>query len=153
MRICAWFLYLWISHKRKLWRKKQAHLWQRKTQDRKLAFRPRSHLFGGITKRKYLCRWIRGTFFKTHWYQCYRSKTFTDNDIRLHFILMDALEDNAMSVSEIAELYFCKLRHDNRRADNPYQAKRICKRGLGVGGQKRKKYPIHKDQLLCWQIS
>lgn len=30
-------------------------------------------------------------------------KTFTDNDIRLHFILMDALEDNAMSVSEIAD--------------------------------------------------
>ena len=75
-----------------------------KTQDRKLAFRPRSHLFGGSQKESICARWIRGTFFrKPNLYQCYRSKTFTDNDIRLHFILMDALEDNAMSVSEIAD--------------------------------------------------
>ena len=44
-----------------------------------------------------------GNIFQNPLYQCYRSKTFTDNDIRLHFILMDALEDNAMSVSEIAD--------------------------------------------------
>lgn len=53
-------------------------------------------------KKKVSVRVDSGNIFQNPLYQCYRSKTFTDNDIRLHFILMDALEDNAMSVSEIA---------------------------------------------------
>lgn len=100
-------------------------------------------------KKKVSVQVDSGNIFQNPLYQCYRSKTFTDNDIRLHFILMDALEDNCHVGIGDSRLYFCKLRHDNRRADNPYQAKGICKRGLGVGGQKRKKYPIHQNRLLC----
>ena len=36
-------------------------------------------------------------------YQCYKSKSYTDNDIRLHFILMDILENSTMTVSKIAD--------------------------------------------------
>ena len=54
-------------------------------------------------KKKVSVQVDSGNIFQNPLYQCYRSKTFTDNDIRLHFILMDALEDNAMSVSEIAD--------------------------------------------------
>lgn len=36
-------------------------------------------------------------------YQCYRSKSYTDNDIRLHFILMDLLDHELMTVSEITD--------------------------------------------------
>ena len=54
-------------------------------------------------KKKVSVQLDSGNIFQNPLYQCYRSKTFTDNDIRLHFILMDALEDNAMSVSEIAD--------------------------------------------------
>ena len=54
-------------------------------------------------KKKVSVQVDSGNIFHNPLYQCYRSKTFTDNDIRLHFILMDALEDNAMSVSEIAD--------------------------------------------------
>ena len=68
----------------------------------KLAFRPRSHSLEGH-KKKVSVQVDSGNIFQNPLYQCYRSKTFTDNDIRLHFILMDALEDNAMSVSEIAD--------------------------------------------------
>ena len=49
-------------------------------------------------KKKVSVQVDSGNIFQNPLYQCYRSKTFTDNDIRLHFILMDALEDNAMSV-------------------------------------------------------
>ena len=52
-------------------------------------------------KKKVSVQVDSGNIFQNPLYQCYRSQTFTDNDIRLHFILMDALEDNAMSVSEI----------------------------------------------------
>ena len=54
-------------------------------------------------KKKVSVQVDSGNIFQNPLYQCNRSKTFTDNDIRLHFILMDALEDNAMSVSEIAD--------------------------------------------------
>ena len=54
-------------------------------------------------KKKVSVQVDSGNIFHNPLYQCYRSKTFTNNDIRLHFILMDALEDNAMSVSEIAD--------------------------------------------------
>lgn len=36
-------------------------------------------------------------------YRCYKSKSYTDNDIRLHFILMDLLDDSMMTVSEITD--------------------------------------------------
>lgn len=36
-------------------------------------------------------------------YWCYKSKSYTDNDIRLHFILMDLLDDSMMTVSEITD--------------------------------------------------
>lgn len=36
-------------------------------------------------------------------YRCYKSKSYTDNDIRLHFILMDLLENSMMTVSEITD--------------------------------------------------
>lgn len=54
-------------------------------------------------KKKVSVQVDSGNIFQNPLYQCYRSKTFTDNDIRLHFILMDALEDSTMSVSEIAD--------------------------------------------------
>ena len=54
-------------------------------------------------KKKVSVQVDSGNIFQNPLYQCYRSKAFTDNDIRLHFILMDALEDSTMSVSEIAD--------------------------------------------------
>ena len=54
-------------------------------------------------KKKVSVQVDSGNIFQNPLYKCYRSKTFTDNDIRLHFILMDALEDSTMSVSEIAD--------------------------------------------------
>lgn len=36
-------------------------------------------------------------------YQCYKSKSYTDNDIRLHFILLDLLDDSVMTVSEMTD--------------------------------------------------
>lgn len=44
-----------------------------------------------------------GNIFQNPLYQCYRSKSYTDNDIRLHFILMDLLDNNPMTVSQIAD--------------------------------------------------
>lgn len=41
--------------------------------------------------------------FQNPLYQCFRSKTFTDNDIRLHFILMELLDGKSMTVSETAD--------------------------------------------------
>ncbi len=41
--------------------------------------------------------------FKNPLYQCYKSKSYTDNDIRLHFILMDMLDGNMLTVSEITD--------------------------------------------------
>lgn len=36
-------------------------------------------------------------------YQCYKSKSYTDNDIRLHFIFMDLLDSGSMTVTEITD--------------------------------------------------
>lgn len=36
-------------------------------------------------------------------YQCYKSKSYTDNDIILHFILLDLLGDSMMTVSEMTD--------------------------------------------------
>lgn len=36
-------------------------------------------------------------------YRCYKSKSYTDNDIRLHFILMDLLDNSMMTVSEMTD--------------------------------------------------
>lgn len=36
-------------------------------------------------------------------YKCYRSKSFTDNDIRLHFILLDILDGTEMTVPELTD--------------------------------------------------
>ncbi|MGN0578419.1 MAG: WYL domain-containing protein, partial [Ruminiclostridium sp.] len=37
-------------------------------------------------------------------YKCYKSATYTENDIKLHFILMDLLENREMSASEITDM-------------------------------------------------
>ena len=98
-------------------------------------------------KKKVSVQVDSGNIFQNPLYQCYRSKTFTDNDIRLHFILMDALEDSTMSVSEIADYI-----SENYGMVIDVQIIRIklkeYVRGLGVGGQMRKKYPIHQNWLL-----
>ena len=36
-------------------------------------------------------------------YKCYKSATYTENDIKLHFIIMDILENNEMTASEITD--------------------------------------------------
>lgn len=36
-------------------------------------------------------------------YRVWKTKSFTDNDIMLHFFLLDTLKDGSMSVSEIAD--------------------------------------------------
>lgn len=43
-------------------------------------------------------------------YKCYRSKSFTDNDIRLHFILMDILDGDSMTVTEITDRIVAEYR-------------------------------------------
>lgn len=36
-------------------------------------------------------------------YKCYKSKSFTDNDIKLHFLILDMLTDKEMTASEITD--------------------------------------------------
>ena len=37
-------------------------------------------------------------------YKCYKSATYTENDIKLHFILMDILENREMTVPETGKI-------------------------------------------------
>ena len=41
--------------------------------------------------------------FQNPLYQCYKSKSYTHNDIKLHFILMDMLENETLTISEITD--------------------------------------------------
>ena len=42
--------------------------------------------------------------FQNPLYQCYKSKSYTNNDIKLHFILMDILDGKTLTVSEITDV-------------------------------------------------
>lgn len=54
-------------------------------------------------KKKVAVRLDSSELYENPLYQCYRSRSYTDNDIRLHFILMDLLEDTMLTVSEITD--------------------------------------------------
>ena len=45
-----------------------------------------------------------GSIFRNPLYQAYRSKSFTDNDIKLHFFILDVLHDGkSLTLKEIIE--------------------------------------------------
>lgn len=54
-------------------------------------------------KKKVSVKIDSSNMYENPLYQCYRSKSYTDNDIRLHFILLDLLDDSMMTVSEITD--------------------------------------------------
>lgn len=49
-----------------------------------------------------------GHIFQNPLYKCYRSKTYTDNDIRLHFLLMEILEGVSMTATEATDFILRK---------------------------------------------
>ncbi len=58
--------------------------------------------YSGHKKRVYV-KIDSGRIFENPLYQCYKAKSYTDNDISLHFILLDILENNMMTVNEITD--------------------------------------------------
>lgn len=54
-------------------------------------------------KKKVSVKIDSSNMYENPLYQCYRSKSYTDNDIRLHFIFMDLLDNKMMTVSEITD--------------------------------------------------
>ena len=54
-------------------------------------------------KKKVSVKIDSSNIYENPLYQCYRSKSYMDNDIRLHFIFMDLLDNKMMTVSEITD--------------------------------------------------
>lgn len=54
-------------------------------------------------KKKVSVKIDSSNIYENPLYKCYKSKSYTDNDIKLHFILMDLLNDEGMTVSEITD--------------------------------------------------
>ncbi len=54
-------------------------------------------------KKKVSVKIDSSNIYENPLYKCYKSKSYTDNDIRLHFLLMDMLNDKMMTISEITD--------------------------------------------------
>lgn len=54
-------------------------------------------------KKRVFVKIDSGRIFENPLYQCFKAKSYTGNDIRLHFILSEILEDEEMTVNEITD--------------------------------------------------